>query len=219
MAGEFSRVGNQRALGIAMSGTSGVLNPGMTEATVSTGWAVGATVTAPAVTALAKALPSGAVVMFMTTTGTQVEVFTLSAAAASGATALAVTSQVASKVRAVGDLCILIQFAPYIALTTTAPTDAALGTEYAATGYARQPVALTVPTAADPPQTQNSAQMTYGPFTAGTGGVIGYAELMDAASGGAATNMGAWWTLTSTRTPAVNDSVQIAAAALTMTCL
>jgi hypothetical protein len=111
-------------------------------------------------------------------------------------------------------------YTSWLALCTTAPTDSTLGTEYAATGYARQSVgAWAVPTAADPPQTQNPSLLTYGPFTAGTGATISYMALMDAVSGGTAlANMYAWWTATTAKTPALNDSAQVAAGALTMTC-
>lgn len=109
-------------------------------------------------------------------------------------------------------------FTASIALCTTAPTDSALGTEYTATGYARQTFTPTAPSAADPPETHNSNLMTFGPFTAGTGATISHAEMMDVSSAGTAlADMTAWWSLTVSRTPAVNDSLQVAIASGSLT--
>lgn len=218
MAGEFSRVGNGRALAraLALLGSSEADQIGTINATVAAGTTGVVSLTT---TALSKAIPNGCVIVCVSTTGTNVEAYTVGAAAAAAATAITVTSQTANKARAVGDPIYILQFSAYLALTTTAPTDNALGTEYAATGYARQAVAWTAPTAADPPVTQNTALITFGPFTAGTGSTIGYVELMDSLSGGTNLNMYAWWTLTTAKTPAVNDSATIAAGALTMSCL
>lgn len=109
-------------------------------------------------------------------------------------------------------------YSGYIALTTTAPTDSTIGTEYAATGYARQAVAWVAPTAADPPVTVTTAQLTFGPFTAGTGATISYGEMTDQSAGAitATTQMYAWWTFATPKTPANGDSATIAAAALTL---
>jgi hypothetical protein len=109
-------------------------------------------------------------------------------------------------------------YSGYIALTTTAPTDSTIGTEYAATGYARQAVAWTSPTAADPPVSSNSGALTFGPFTAGTGSTISYGELTDQSAGAitATTQMYAWWTFGTAKTPANGDSATIAIAALSM---
>jgi hypothetical protein len=107
-------------------------------------------------------------------------------------------------------------FTPFIALCSTAPTDSALGGEYTATGYARQSVAFSAPTAADPPVTSNSGGLTFGPFTANTGATLSYAMLMNAVSGGAATtDMYIWWTLTTPKTPANGDSATVAVGAIT----
>lgn len=109
-------------------------------------------------------------------------------------------------------------YTAYIALCTAAPTDSTLGTEYAATGYARQIFTPTAPSAADPPETHNSNLLTFGPFTAGTGSAITHAMLMDLSSGGTAlADMMAWWSLTTSRTPATNDSLQVAIAAGSLT--
>lgn len=108
-------------------------------------------------------------------------------------------------------------FTPFIALNTSAPTDSTLGGEYTATGYARQSVAFSAPTAADPPVTSNSGGLTFGPFTTNTGATISYASLMDGVSGGTAlANMYIWWTLTTAKTPAVGDSATVAVGAITV---
>lgn len=106
----------------------------------------------------------------------------------------------------------------YIALCTTAPADSSTGTEYGATGYARQAVAFTSPTAADPPVTSNTALLTFGPFTAGTGATITHAELTDQSAGAitATTQMYAWWSLTTSKTPANGDSATVAIGAATL---
>ncbi len=106
----------------------------------------------------------------------------------------------------------------YLALLTAAPTDTstvATMTEYGATGYARVACAMTAPTG-DPSSTNNSAALTFGPFTAGTGGVITHCAVVSSASGTTGDFI-AWWALTTSRTPAVNDSVSFAVAALVLT--
>lgn len=108
-------------------------------------------------------------------------------------------------------------FAAFIALNSTAPTDSVLGGEYTATGYARQGVTWSAPTAADPPVTSNSGGQTYGPFTANTGATLSYASLMDTVTGGTALlDMMAWWTLTTPKTPANGDSATVAIGAITL---
>jgi hypothetical protein len=220
MAGEFSRYGKFRAMNTALSigGMSGS-NLGDQVGTINAAISAGTTgTTSLTVTALSRSIPSGSVIICSSTTGTNVEAYTTSANAASAATSISVTSQTSNKARAVGDPVWVLQVPQiYLALitTTTAPLDNALGSEYTATGYARQPVTFTAPTAADPPVTQNSALMTWGPMTAGTGSVVGSMSAMDALSGGAAGNQCGWWTLSANKTPGTGDSVTLAAGALT----
>lgn len=110
----------------------------------------------------------------------------------------------------------------YLLLGTSAtvPTDAgttiaASGvTEYGATGYARQIIAWGSATVARPSVISNSGTITFGPFTAGTGAIVRYALVVDSASG--AGNVIAVIQLTSDRTPATGDSLQAAAAAITV---
>jgi hypothetical protein len=87
--------------------------------------------------------------------------------------------------------------------------------EYAATGYARQAVTWTAPTTADPAVTQNSAILTFGPFTASVSGTIQTAFLCSASTGTTGDYL-AQWTLTTSRTPVTGDSLSVAAGALTL---
>ena len=110
----------------------------------------------------------------------------------------------------------------YLALLTAAPSDtstvAAL-TEYGATGYAR--VAVTWGTAAlngsSIPEIANSAAVSYGPFTAGTGAQITHCALVTSASGTSG-EVRIWWGLDTARTPSTNDSLEFAISALKITC-
>lgn len=107
----------------------------------------------------------------------------------------------------------------WIALLTATPTDTNLTmaavTEYGATGYARQAIAFGAATAALPSVASNSGTVTFGPMTAGTGGVITHFAICDAVSGTSANIIatGAW---ASSRTPGVGDSLSIAAAGVTV---
>lgn len=109
----------------------------------------------------------------------------------------------------------------YLALLTAAPsdvtTDGAISvTEYGATGYSRQAVYWSAPSIISLlPATQNATAMTFGPFTAGTGATITHAALVSAPTGTTG-DMLAWWALDTSRTPATNDAISIAANALTL---
>jgi hypothetical protein len=106
----------------------------------------------------------------------------------------------------------------YIALLTATPTDTNLTmaavTEYGATGYARQVMAFSAATAAEPSVIANSGTITFGPFTAGTGATVTHAAICDHVSNSSA-NIIATVALTSSRTPATGDSLQAAASAFT----
>lgn len=226
MPGEFARLaGNQRALNIALSigGPSGA-NLGDIVATVTTGITAGTATTTSIVCSggLSRALPSGTVIICTSTTGTNTEAYLLNGAHAAAVTTLTVTSQTANRARVSGDLVWVLQVPqPYLALITnaTAPLDNVLGSEYTATGYARQPVVWSAPTAADPPVTGNTALLTWGPMTAGTGAVLASLSLMELLSAGTAANQMAWWTLAATKTPGTGDSVTTAIQGVTMSCL
>lgn len=90
-------------------------------------------------------------------------------------------------------------------------------TEYAPTGYARQTFGPTTPTAASPSVIQNTSTLTWGPFTAGTGGTVIWGMLTDNTGAGSGTTakLIAAFLLASTRTPANGDSLQAAAGAFT----
>lgn len=107
----------------------------------------------------------------------------------------------------------------YLALLTAAPTDTSTlstgFTEYTATGYSRQSVTWSTPAlnASSVPETSNSAAVTFGPFTAGTGATITHCALVTASSGTTG-EVRAWWSLDTSRTPSTNDSLQFAISAL-----
>lgn len=107
----------------------------------------------------------------------------------------------------------------FLNLTTTAPTDATPGTEVTTGGYGRQtmttPSAWTIPAdSAGVQSTSNVAAITFGPFQTTAPGTITGCELFDAATVG---NRLMWWTLTTSKVPAVGESIQFAAGALIMT--
>jgi hypothetical protein len=107
----------------------------------------------------------------------------------------------------------------YLALLTAAPSDTTLTmagvTEYGATGYARQVFGPGSASAAEPSVISNAGTITFGPMTAGTGATVTHAAICDAVSGTTA-NIIATMALTASRTPAVGDSLQAAAAAFTV---
>ena len=105
----------------------------------------------------------------------------------------------------------------YLALLTAAPNDAstlATMTEVSVAGYARQSVAWTAPTG-DPSRTQNSAVLTFGPFTGDPPNVT-HCALVSAASGTTGDFI-MWWALDVAKDAAINESIQFAAGALYMT--
>lgn len=109
--------------------------------------------------------------------------------------------------------------ATYMGLSTTAvgalqSTDLTMAgasiNEYAtASGYARQAYGPVNATAASPSLIYNTAQLTWGPFTSAPGTCI-WGICCDAASGTAANAIAAFL-LSSSRTPAIGDSLQAAA--------
>ena len=106
----------------------------------------------------------------------------------------------------------------FLALSTTAPTDSALGAELTVAGtngYNRQTVAWSAPTG-DPSSTNNTALITFGPFTADLG-IVTHIMLMDVLTAGTAPNCLAYWTADVAKDPANGDSITIAIGALVMT--
>jgi hypothetical protein len=109
----------------------------------------------------------------------------------------------------------------YLALLTTAPTDATTMATMVevftpgSSGYNRVAVTWSAPTG-DPASTSNTGTLTFGTFTADPANIVGCA-LVDAATGTAGT-VEATWTLTAARDPAIGDTVTFAPGALTLTC-
>ncbi len=100
----------------------------------------------------------------------------------------------------------------FLAALTAAPTRAttmATMVEVAAAGYARQTVAYTAPTAADPPVTSLAAGVTFGPFTADPPSV-GWVALVSVSSGTAG-EIVEFWTLDTAKDVGINDSLTAAA--------
>lgn len=107
----------------------------------------------------------------------------------------------------------------YLSLLTAAPVDLttlATMTEVAVAGYARQTVTWTAPSdSAGAQRTQNTAVLTFGPFTADPPNVTHCA--LTSASTGTAGDFLMFWTLDVAKDAAVNESIQFAAGALFMT--
>lgn len=105
----------------------------------------------------------------------------------------------------------------YLALSTAAPAGVLNSNELTmagasinecptSSGYARQNYGPVPATLASPSLIYNSAQITWGPFTAAPG-TCSWAICCDSASGGAA-NAIASFLMSSSRTPAIGDSLQ-----------
>lgn len=108
----------------------------------------------------------------------------------------------------------------YIALLSAAPTDAstlATMTEIATAGYARQACTFSAPSAADPPSTNNTGAITFGPFSADPPNVTHFGLV--SASSGTTGDFLAWGAWGTARDAASGDSLQIAATTgLVITC-
>lgn len=105
----------------------------------------------------------------------------------------------------------------YLVLLSAAPSDTttlATMSELSAAGYARQSVAWTAPTG-DPSSTENSATITFGPFTADPVNAT-HCALVSAASGTTGDFL-MHWALDVAKDAAVNESIEFAAGALSMT--
>lgn len=95
----------------------------------------------------------------------------------------------------------------YIALFTTAPTDAGGGTEVstAGTAYARQLLGATTVTSGDPTTVRNNANIVFPVATGNYGTVVAYGAY-DALTGG---NLLDWAPLASSKTVTTGDQFQI----------
>src|ERR1035437_121389 len=228
-SGEFTRKGNLRAENAnLMSMVAGGINaPGDQVAALSTTLGTGVATTASTAAATSgaiftKAIADKSILALCDAAGAvdQMETVTVNGGIAISATSFTFASQTIRVSHANGSLVVLLAFKAYLSLiaATTAPTDNTLGSpELVFTGYARQLLPFTPPTVADPPVAANSATVTFGPMSTADGTkTVTYGELMDCLTGGTADNAYAWWTWGTTRTPNAGDSIQIAAAALTM---
>lgn len=227
-SGEFTRKGNLRAENANLMSmvTGGINAPGDQVAALSTSLAAGVATTASTAASgggaiFTKPIADKSILAICDAAGAvdQMETVTVNGAIAISATSFTFASQTIRVAHAAGSLVVLLAFKAYLALYAAGvPTDNTLGTtEIAFTGYARQLLPFTPPTVADPPVAANSALITFGPMSNADGTkVVTYGELLDTLSGGTADNAYAWWTWAATRTPNANDSIQIAAAALTM---
>jgi hypothetical protein len=101
----------------------------------------------------------------------------------------------------------------YVALFTTAPTDAGGGTEVSGGGYARQSVTFGAPSGTNPTQIANSADVNFPVATAAWGTVVAFG-LFDASTAG---NLLAWDNLTASKQIDVNDQAKFAAGDLKVT--
>lgn len=107
----------------------------------------------------------------------------------------------------------------YLAILTAAPNDAttvATMAEVSTSGYARQAMPVTAPTAADPPETHNSTQLTVGPFVADPPNATHFALV--SSSSGVGGDFLAWGALTAARDGAIGDSLVAAIGAFSLTC-
>ena len=107
----------------------------------------------------------------------------------------------------------------YLALLSAAPTDTstlATMTEISTSGYSRQTIAFSAP-AGDPSSTNNTAQLTFGPFSADPPNITHCALV--SASSGTTGDITAWWSLTAAKDPANGESLQFAATTgVVLTC-
>ena len=223
-SGSLTQTGGLRALNATLmsQGAIGAIGGADVIGTITTGVSTNTSLSSFTLSGgTTKQVPATAVYITIPAAGTQsaVQAWIGTGLQASGVTTVNVGAQTTRTVGGAinnGDQLALLSFAPYLSLTTTAPTGSALGTEYTATGYARQPVVWTAPTAANPPNAVNNGSITFGPTSSSPGTVIAYGALMDAITGGTAPNSYAFWTFATTRTPVSGDSVQIATTALSL---
>lgn len=93
--------------------------------------------------------------------------------------------------------------------TATTMADASIHEYNTSTAYARQSYGPVAPTAASPSLIYNTAQLTWGPFTSAPG-TCNWGICCTAVSGTSANTIAAFL-LSSSRTPAIGDSLQAAA--------
>lgn len=106
----------------------------------------------------------------------------------------------------------------YLALLTSIPgntvTPASMS-EYVATGYARQVIAMSVP-AGTPRVTSNTATITFGPITGANNTTIVNGWAIISSASGATGEIVAQGDLNVTRTPAANDQLTVTPGSVTV---
>jgi len=102
----------------------------------------------------------------------------------------------------------------YVGLFTAAPSDTGGGTEVSGNGYARVVTGTISVSGTSPTLATNNAAIEFAAASGGNWGVIGWAAVFDAASGG---NMLAWAALTTSRTINDGDVLRIPAGSLDIT--
>jgi hypothetical protein len=107
----------------------------------------------------------------------------------------------------------------YVALCTSAPADNAVGTEPSGNGYARVAVTNNATNWPNAPggSKSNGVAITF-PTATGSWGTVTHWMLMNHATNAAASNMIAWGSLTTSRSPVSGDTPQFAIGALVVTC-
>lgn len=106
----------------------------------------------------------------------------------------------------------------YLALLSAAPTDTSTTgamNEISTAGYARQSVAWDAPAlVGGVPTTDNTSQITFGPFSADPPNVT-HCALVSSSSGSGGDFI-FWWALDTAKDAAINESIQFNAGALTI---
>lgn len=107
----------------------------------------------------------------------------------------------------------------YVAGCTSAPSDSAVGTEPSGNGYARVAVtnnATNWPNASGGSKS-NGIAITFPTVVTAGWGTLTHWMIMNHASGTAASNIVAWGSLTTSRSPGVGDTPQFGVGALVLT--
>jgi hypothetical protein len=102
----------------------------------------------------------------------------------------------------------------YVGLFTAAPSDTGGGTEVTGNAYARKVTGTMTVSGTTPTAATNSAAIEFAAASGGNWGVVGWAAIFDASTGG---NMLAWAPLTTSRTINDGDIFRIPASSLSIT--
>lgn len=102
----------------------------------------------------------------------------------------------------------------YVGLFTAAPSDTGGGTEVTGNAYARKVTGTMTVSGTTPTAATNSAAIEFAAASGGNWGVVGWAAIFDASTGG---NMLAWAPLTTSRSINDGDIFRIPASSLSVT--